>query len=165
MRAITHIIVHHSAGSGGTVDEIRLMHMRDRGWSDIGYHALITNGKDLGGAPSDIACDGMAFQGRPESRAGAHCSNAYGRHNAYTLGVCMTGNYMVSQPSKAQLLRLSRVIADWCGRYGIPCDREHVKGHREMSGHESNDCPGDNLLATLDAVVNTARKRLSAVQV
>jgi hypothetical protein len=159
-RAITHIVVHHSAGNGGTLDEIRSLHVRGNGWSDIGYHKLITNGRDIGGKPSTDAADGDIFSGRPESRAGAHCSNASrgGAHNSYTLGVCVTGNFEISEPSLAQERALAVVIATWCAVYRIPIDRSHIRGHREMVGHASNNCPGRFLLARLDVILNRAKK-------
>ena len=159
-RTITHIVVHHTAGSGGSVEEIRKLH-KDRGFSDIGYHKLISNGKDIGGRPSTALVDGAAYPGRPEAIAGAHCSNSYGKHNAYTVAVSVAGNYENDTLTKAQRSSLAAVIAEWCLRYGIPCDREHVKGHREMSGHTSNDCPGRNIMAVLDQVVEAARKRVT----
>lgn len=163
MRKITHIIVHHSAGHGGTLQEIRMMHMNDHGWSDIGYHGLITNGKDIEGKASEEAKDGVFFFGRPEHIAGAHCSNRYGKHNSYSLGVCITGNYEIDTPSPTQLKRLAALLTTWCRHYEIPCTREFIKGHREMSGHTSNACPGTNLFLQLDHVVELATCMLSKI--
>jgi N-acetylmuramoyl-L-alanine amidase len=77
MRKIDKIIWHCSATKEGvavTVDTIRGWHVKDRGWSDIGYHHVIT-------------LDGEVHAGRPLIRAGAHVSGL----NATTIGICYVG--------------------------------------------------------------------------
>ena len=76
MRTINEIIIHCTATIAGrevTVDDIRRWH-RARGFSDIGYHYLIT-------------LDGRICPGRPEAAYGAHCLG----HNAHSIGVCYVG--------------------------------------------------------------------------
>ena len=61
-REITKIIIHCSAtreGQNISTETIRTWHMRDRGWSDIGYHYV-------------IGLDGIIDYGRGVSRIGAH---------------------------------------------------------------------------------------------
>lgn len=83
MRQIDEIIIHCSAtpaqwmdGAGVEAkrDEIRRWHVQERGWSDIGYHAVIDR-------------DGRIAAGRDYDRAGAHAQG----HNKTTLGVCLIG--------------------------------------------------------------------------
>lgn len=64
------------------VKEIRRWHVKERGWSDVGYHFIIKR-------------DGMIEKGRPLSRAGAHVRG----HNRGTIGVCYVGR---KNPTKAQ---------------------------------------------------------------
>lgn len=76
-RTITEIIVHCTASREGqpmTVDAIRRMHIKDRGWSDIGYHYV-------------VYLDGSIHEGRPVDKAGAHCLN----HNTHSIGVVYVG--------------------------------------------------------------------------
>lgn len=76
-RNIKEIIVHCTAtpeGEDYTVDQIRDWHVKDNGWSDIGYHWVIYR-------------DGTIHAGRPESISGAHCAN----HNSISIGVCYVG--------------------------------------------------------------------------
>ncbi|MCM1142675.1 MAG: N-acetylmuramoyl-L-alanine amidase [Muribaculum sp.] len=76
-RNIKEIIVHCSATpeeEDYTVDQIRDWHVNGNGWSDIGYHYVIYR-------------DGSVHTGRPESIAGAHCTN----HNTISVGVCYIG--------------------------------------------------------------------------
>jgi len=57
----------------------------------------------------------------------------------------------------------AQVTADWCKRYGIPCDREHVIGHREVytrfGDSYATACPGG---LDLDWIVTRARAILAA---
>lgn len=76
-RSINEIIVHCSAtpeGRDRTVEDIRRGHIKDRGWSDIGYHYVIYR-------------DGSVHAGRDVDIIGAHCTD----HNAHSVGVCYVG--------------------------------------------------------------------------
>ena len=78
MRTINKLIVHCSATPNDrnvSVADIRDWHTNGNGWSDIGYHYVITR-------------DGVIHPGRPIELTGAHC---YG-HNANSIGVCLVGN-------------------------------------------------------------------------
>ena len=76
MRALTQIVVHHSASSRDTttVEQIDRVH-RARGWQGCGYHFVITG-------------EGVIHATRPVSMIGAHVKG----HNANTIGVCVTGD-------------------------------------------------------------------------
>lgn len=76
MRKIDEIILHCTAtpeGRDHSIDEVRAWH-KQRGFSDIGYHYLIT-------------LDGTVQAGRPLEVVGAHCRG----HNAHSIGVCYVG--------------------------------------------------------------------------
>ena len=59
--------------------------------------------------------------------------------------------------SEASYRTLALIVADWCARYGIPCDRDHVIGHREVyqrfGASYATACPGG---IDLDRVVADA---------
>lgn len=77
MRNINKIIVHCSAtreGQNVDVDTIRRWHVIERGWSDIGYHFVIT-------------LNGEVKEGRPLERSGAHCKG----NNKSSIGICYVG--------------------------------------------------------------------------
>ena len=76
MRPIDTIIVHCSATPEGrdvSVSEIRKWH-KARGWSDIGYHFVIT-------------LDGTMNVGRPIEKIGAHAKG----YNRKSIGICYIG--------------------------------------------------------------------------
>lgn len=103
MRNIKRIIVHCSDTLGGDVESIRRFHTamppEGRGWSDIGYHAVIVQ-------------DGEIQPGRPEETKGAHCAG----HNEDSLGVCLVGKNLFTGAQFASLLQL---LMMWCFKYKI----------------------------------------------
>lgn len=133
-RPIRRIILHCTATPAGrlvTVDEIRGWHVRDNGWSDIGYHEVI----DL---------DGVARRGRdPDGdgdvaeHVGAH---TYG-HNRDTYAIVYVGGTDARGEPKdtrtpAQRETLHRRVQAVRRRFGIPVDSVH--GHNEFS---AKACP------------------------
>jgi hypothetical protein len=85
------IVLHNSASSFGDADQIDDWH-KERGWTMIGYHAVILNGVRYGTKERrkyEIAIDGRVETGRDESRVGAHC--LAGGMNSVALGVCCIG--------------------------------------------------------------------------
>ena len=110
-RQINEIIIHCTATKEGvpvTVEKIREWHTTPvskggRGWSDIGYHYVVT-------------LDGKIKGGRDVNISGAHCSG----HNAYSIGVCYVGGldrYGIAKDTrtkeqKASLERLLRRLKE-----------------------------------------------------
>ena len=85
-REINKIIIHCSAtreGQNISTETIRTWHMRDRGWSDIGYHYV-------------IGLDGIIDYGRPVNRIGAHCLN----NNQSSIGICYIGGLNLKGKAK-----------------------------------------------------------------
>ncbi|OSM00194.1 putative N-acetylmuramoyl-L-alanine amidase [Magnetofaba australis IT-1] len=114
------VVIHCSATPNGRsheVNEIRRWHMFERGWSDIGYHFVIT-------------VDGRIQAGRPMERPGAHARGC----NQHSIGVCMVGEDAFS---KAQERALSQLLSDLEAQ--LP-DEFAVVGHRQLNPHKS--CPG-----------------------
>ena len=125
MRNINKIIVHCSATPEGrdvSIDTIRKWHVEDNGWSDIGYHWVIT-------------LSGAIEKGRPESRSGAHAKG----HNKNSVGVCYVGGVDSDMNPKdtrtdAQKETLKCLLEDLRERY----PQAEIIGHRDVS---SKDCP------------------------
>jgi hypothetical protein len=150
MRDITYIVIHHigpmPAGFPveSPVETIRAWH-KAKGWSDIGYHKLIT--------PS-----GKVLQGRPDAVVGAHAFGA----NTPSLGVNVIGDFSKAPPQKTQLDALVQTLAVLCKRHGIPVN--HVIGHRDVAKmfkapEGASACPGDGLYGILPDI----RKRVAAL--
>ena len=85
MREINEIIIHCTAtrpswwadeSVEAVLREITMWHVEDRGWSDIGYHAIIHRNGDIA-------------YGRPVERTGAHCKG----RNANSIGIALLGGF------------------------------------------------------------------------
>lgn len=118
------LIVHHSALplSDGP-REIQILHMRSKGYADIGYHYVI-----------DAA--GQLYAGRDLTVRGAHTGGA----NTGSVGACLLGNFELAAPEPAQLATLRALGADLAARYGVT----HLAGHRDFQPEETV-CPGAQL--------------------
>jgi N-acetylmuramoyl-L-alanine amidase len=125
MRQVNKIIVHCTATPEGrdvSVDTIRNWHIEDNGWSDIGYHWVITLGGEI-------------EKGRHETKPGAHAKG----HNANSIGVVYVGGCDKDMNPKdtrndAQKESLRCLLEDLRERY----PQAVIIGHRDVS---SKACP------------------------
>lgn len=120
---VRYLVIHCSDSKWGDVETIRSWHAA-RGFSDVGYHYVITNAHPHGTKKLDPASDGRIHKGRAEDIAGAHAVG----FNHKSLGICLVGRGEVdfTQPQMSSLFRLCRELML---RYDIPPER--VLGHRE----------------------------------
>mgnify|MGYP003135681650 FL=1 len=125
MREIEKIIFHCSAtieGQNISAATIKRWHVRDRGWSDIGYHYI-------------IGLDGKIESGRPVNKQGAHAKG----FNKTSIGVCYIGGLSKNKRAKdtrtdAQKNAMIKLIKTLKNIY--PDATLH--GHREFS---NKSCP------------------------
>ena len=134
MRKIDEVIIHCTATrpawmagakTSEKVAEVKRWHVKDRGWSDIGYHFLIDR-------------DGTVAKGRPVSRTGAHVKG----HNTGTIGVSLFGGHGATADdlfadhfTPAQDKALRRMLKDMQSIYGPV----KISGHNEYA---AKGCPG-----------------------
>ena len=132
-RRIDEIIVHCTAtpeGQPRTVEQIRQQH-KAQGWSDIGYHILVT-------------LDGQAHLGRDMDISGAHAEG----HNSHSIGVCYVGG-VENRPgvaykdlkakdtrTEAQKATLMALLMDLRKLY----PKARIIGHRDVDTH-GKSCP------------------------
>ena len=90
------------------------------GWSDIGYHFVITK-------------DGVVHACRPLWKKGAHEP----KMNANSVGICFTGD---TQFTDAQYKGLAKLLKNLMKKYGFGI--ESVHGHYEFS---TKTCPNYNV--------------------
>lgn len=125
MRHVRLIVVHHTATRADTAPAtIRMLHLK-RGFSDVGYHYLITS-------------DGKVHAGRPESRIGAHVKG----YNAESIGVALVGNFDLYPPSPQQWDALLNLLAQLTARYNA-----RVAWHGQLN---NTACPGRYLREKLE---------------
>ena len=146
---VTHLIVHHSAGSNSssdwaaTVRSIYDYHVFTRGWDDIGYNWLIDP-------------NGVIYQGRGDNVRGAHfCGN-----NSNTMGVCVMGDFTDLVPTDDAIGSLESLLAWKVCDVGIEAndhafhsssglELQHISGHRDGC---PTACPGDSFYPLLSVV-------------
>lgn len=130
----TKIIIHHSAGQD--TDEanwknIKRYHVEDRGWNDIGYHALVEK----------IGDEYMNIDGRPDDEIGAHAKGS----NSTSLGICFVGDYTKKKPTNEHLDLGALKIAEWMQKHNIN-GLDDVIPHRDVG---KTTCPGKSFPVTL----------------
>lgn len=126
MRNVQRIFIHTSASFNSTkglldpsAADIRAMH-KGKGWSDIGYHAVIRR-------------DGRLEAGRPLEKIGAGVNGA----NKDSLHICCTGHGDHEDFTDSQKKILTQTIYGWLKRYGLldefKANMMRVVGHREVN--------------------------------
>lgn len=151
MSKITHIILHCSDSPFGSASLIRRWHTdpkpAGRGWSDIGYHFVIQNGRPVDSAFYLEPLDGQIECGRrldgdlaiEQDEVGFHCIG----HNGDSISVCMIGMRKDGRLTFTikQFDALKALVLALCDHYRIPV--QNVIGHCETeSGKaEGKSCP------------------------
>ncbi|MBP5855674.1 N-acetylmuramoyl-L-alanine amidase [Marivibrio halodurans] len=130
----TAIVVHASATPADMnigAEEIRQWHVKERGWSDIGYHFVLRR-------------NGKVESGRDEWRQGAHAAG----HNDYTLAICMVGGSDADDITKAennftaaQFQTLPNLLRTLLEEYP---QVDTILGHRDLPGVKKA-CPCFNV--------------------
>ena len=156
---VTHLIVHHSAGSNTSSDWAAVVrsiwdyHVNANGWDDIGYNWLLDP-------------NGVLYEGRGNDLQGAHFCG----YNVGTMGVCMMGTYTSVVPPAPMIGKLEQLLAWKC------CDRNidpedfsfhpnsglnlfNISGHRDGC---STECPGNALYAQLPTIRSDVSDTIAA---
>jgi hypothetical protein len=138
------ITLHHTEqandsqlSAAALIRSVQGYHQNTRGWCDIGYHFLISR-------------DGQIWEGRPIDRIGAHAGHG---NNTGNIGIAMLGNFVSAQPTDAQQSAVAALVRGVALERGIPLDRHHFEGHREM---RATECPGDAAFALIDELLGLA---------
>lgn len=126
-RTITEIIIHCTAtpeGNDVTVEQLRKEHVKNRGFSDIGYHYVVYR-------------NGHVMDGRDVDKVGAHCTN----HNAHSIGIAYVGGVenKPGVPYERQKGKDTRTLAQKAGLLSLLVDlrklypKAKILGHRDTS--------------------------------
>lgn len=139
-------IMHHTGGSDAnpladtshhTANMIETWHLQ-KGWDGLGYTFVIEK-------------DGKIWRGRPEHRSGAHTVN----HNSSSIGICLTGNFDATFPTKEQEESFKELYKYLVKIYGqLP-----INYHRDFA---PKSCPGKNI--TKDYFAKLAEKTLEVTK-
>lgn len=100
-----------------------------------------------------IGSDGRVVQHVPEDCIAYHAGN--GEVNARSIGIeHEDGGDAYSTRPDALYRRSSELVADICRRYGIPCNNQFIKPHRDVTSG-STACPGNLDIARIIAGART----------
>ena len=76
----------------------------------------------------------------PDKDVAWHAGNS--AVNARSIGIEIQAQAAKANWNEVQLLQAARLVAALSKEYGIPLDREHIKGHVEVSGPGGHTDPG-----------------------
>ena len=139
MRKINKIIIHCSAtreGQAIDLETIRDWHVKERGWSDIGYHYL-------------VHIDGTISQGRLHSVAGAHTKG----ENQESLGICYIGGVELDGKTPKDTRTCSQADSLEALLYSLKAmyPGAKVHGHRDFS---TKACPSFDATKEFEDISN-----------
>jgi len=126
------IVIHHSATATGGAMAFDKMH-RAKGWDELGYDFVIGNGTDTADGQVEVGSRWI------KQKIGAHAKTADNRFNEYGVGICLVGNFDITNPSPKQMRSVEKLCAFLMERYHITPDR--IYGHGQT---KRTDCPGRN---------------------
>ena len=139
------IVLHH----GATVSADLIVSMATTGSRQVSSHLVIKDGRIVSLVEEQKRAWSLASAYWDSRALTAECANSE------------AGGYWPL--SAATHESIARVVADWCRRYSIPCDRNHVIGHREVyiryGASYATACPGG---MDLEWIVKRARQILGA---
>jgi N-acetyl-anhydromuramyl-L-alanine amidase AmpD len=137
MRLLTDVkfLVVHCADSKShmnvTVETLRQWHVKENGWSDIGYHYL-------------IKFDGSIHECRSEKYQGAHCRTV----NDKSIAICLEGGFGgVNNFTERQLFSLRHFLSE------KKCTHKNasIVGH---SHFDDKECPSFDVVAWWESYIN-----------
>ena len=113
------VTIHHSLTQGGSADAFSRYHVETNNWPGIGYHYVVEKNGDI-------------------AWCWDHNVRSYhaGKHNAYMLGICLTGNFLVQHLEEPQHMACLWLLHDI-----LNIKPENVFGHSELEGYDWKDCP------------------------
>ena len=129
-----YIVIHHSASDNGNSQVFDRMH-RARGFDELGYHFVITNGN--GGSDGVIEVGTRWERQKWGAHTGGTPNNEY---NNFGIGICVVGDFSRKMPTDAELVALKRLVSGLMDMYDIK--PANVIGHRDAP-NATTDCPGD----------------------
>jgi len=140
MGTISKVTIHHEGWrtvtftdqntTAARIEQIRTVHVRDRGWGDIGYHYIVDRA-------------GRVWEGRAIRYQGAHVSE----NNENNVGILVLGNFDNQAPSDAQLRAVTTAVARLKQLHSI--NVRNIRSHQEIT---STACPGRNMQSRMDGL-------------
>ena len=130
-RSIDHIVIHTTDGAGRTNGTIA--------WFQNGDQRDMKNRPIHVSSHYIVGRDGEVVQCVRNNDIAHHASQA----NSHTIGIeHETSTKLKLDPNEPEYAASSWLVAWLCSQFGVPVDRDHIKGHQEISPRDNHDCPG-----------------------
>lgn len=127
-----YIVLHHSATPSGNAAEFDAMH-RNRGWDELGYHFVITNGN--GGPDGRVEVGSRWRKQKHGAHTGGTPDNEYNEHG---IGICLVGDFTYQLPTPAQLQAVTELTEYLAERYNIPPG--NILAHKDAPNQHTECC-------------------------
>lgn len=129
-----YIVLHHSASTSGSYDEIDREHRKLLGFDGCGYHFVIGNGNGSSDGQIEVA------QRWNHQKQGVHCRNARSHDvDEYGIGICLVGDLDQQPPTPRQVAATRALVAYLSRRYQIEPARVTTHAHLAATPEA---CPG-----------------------
>jgi hypothetical protein len=156
LKEVKDIIVHHSKSIGGSLSFLKHIHVIDNGWSDVGYHWIICNGKSMRDKYGRVTWvgkpDGKVQVGRKLKYVPAQVKN----HNRNSVGICLIGDFGTQTPTDKQINSLVSLLTTMCIIYNL--QPGVILGHRDVG---NSTCPGDKMYQLLPEIRERVRLEIN----
>ncbi len=130
-RSIDHIVIHTTDGAGRTNGTIA--------WFQNGDQRDMKNRPIHVSSHYIVGRDGEVVQCVRNNDIAHHASAA----NSHTIGIeHETSTKLKLDPNEPEYAASSWLVAWLCSQFSVPIDRDHIKGHQEISPQDNHDCPG-----------------------
>lgn len=136
MRLINKIVVHCSdSDHHDSMDVIRMWHVGERGWSDVGYHFGINKA-------------GFIEIGRSIEKPGAHCKGL----NSRSIGICVYGKIHFTD---LQFKTLKALLKNFMHTFKLTV--EDIYEHRQFNSDKT--CPNFSLIPIKEQIWQEETKK------
>jgi len=153
LHKVKEVYMHCSATPWGDVMTFDEWHRLKRGWSSIGYHFVILNGRPKADVHYWDFLDGQIEPGRPLDDDPIYEDNEIGAHvagrNSTSIGFCVVGRDTFTDK---QLIAAKYLSLRLLSHFGLTVD--NLKGHYEDL-HTEKTCPNIPCSAFRDYVTDT----------
>lgn len=150
-----YIVIHHTASTSDlTIKDIERIHLNED-YAGVGYHFFIDK-------------KGIIWRGRPIDTIGSHALPI----NSISVGVCVSGNFVIEQPNQKQLDSLKEIINFLKQKYPNAVIISHsqvketkeCKDEAERTGNElsyyATACCGKNLISLLPSLIKNEKEKI-----
>ena len=132
VREWKYVVIHHSASGSGNAARFDKYHRENNHWENgLGYHFVIGNGHGSGDGQIEIGNRWI------KQIDGAHAGTHAREYNHFGVGICLVGNFNMTNPTVNQMASLTTLVSYLQERCGIPSEK--IVLHKSV---RETDCPG-----------------------